>query len=280
MIEESFQPEDKFVLVGSLRLHYVDWGENGPPLVLLHGGRITGRSWDAAARGLSPFFHVIALDARGHGDSDKPSKGYTYSQRAEDLEGFLNALGMNHSYGMSHSTGAVTMAVHEIEFPGKFDKIILIEPPIQPRPRSSGSPRPTNNPRSQRRVWPNKSELDQYLKEHPRTKRWTEESRRSVVEHGVNQLQDGSVEMKWTVDAYNPEEMSQNNPRLLESAPSIPIPITLIYGTNGIGTRSDVEQFNQALPNSQLIWVEKAGHNVYMEEPVIIIETARNFFLD
>jgi pimeloyl-ACP methyl ester carboxylesterase len=278
MVEESFQPEDKFVQVGSVRLHYVDWGKNGPPLVLLHGGRITGRSWDATARGLSPFFHVIALDARGHGDSDKPSRGYTYAQRSDDFEGFLNAVGMNHSYGISHSTGAVTMAVHEIHFPGKFDRIILIEPPIRPRPRPSDSPSPTNNPRDQRRVWPNRSELDRYLTEHPRTRRWTEESRRAVVEHGVTQLKDGSVEMKWTVEAYNPEEMRQNNPKLLESAPAISIPTILIYGTNGIGTRFDVEQFNESLPNSQLIWVEGAGHNVYMEEPNIIIETAKKVF--
>ena len=95
MIKESFQPEDNFVRIGSVRLHYVDWGNNGPPLVLLHGGRITGRSWDASARGLSPFFHVIALDARGHGDSDKPPRGYTYNQRSQDFEGFLNSIGIN-----------------------------------------------------------------------------------------------------------------------------------------------------------------------------------------
>jgi pimeloyl-ACP methyl ester carboxylesterase len=84
--------------------------------------------------------------------------------------------------------------------------------------------------------------------------------------------------MKWTVEAYNPEEMRQNNPKLLESAPAISIPTILIYGTNGIGTRFDVEQFNESLPNSQLIWVEGAGHNVYMEEPNIIIETAKKVF--
>ena len=278
MIKESFQPEDNFVQVGSVRLHYVDWGKNGPPLILLHGGRITGRSWDAAARGLSPFFHVIALDARGHGDSDKPPRGYTYDQRSQDFEGFLNSIGINHAYGISHSTGAVTMAVHEIQFPGTFDKIILIEPPIQPRPRPSQSPSSPNSPRNQRRVWPSRSELDRYLSSHPRTKRWTEESRRAVVQHGVTELTDGTVEMKWTVDAYNPEEMRQNNPRLLESVPDISIPTTLVYGTNGIGSPPDVEQLYQSFQNGHLIWVDGAGHNVYMEEPEIITESARKFF--
>ena len=279
MIKESFQPEDNFVRIGSVRLHYVDWGNNGPPLVLLHGGRITGRSWDAAARGLSPFFHVIALDARGHGDSDKPPRGYTYNQRSQDFEGFLNSIGINRAYGISHSTGAVTMAIHEIQFPGKFNKIILIEPPIQRRTRPAQAPNTPNSPRNQRRVRPSRSELDQYLSSHPRTKRWTEESRRAVVQHGVTESTDGSVEMKWTVDAYNPEEMKQNNPRLLESAQDISIPTTLVYGTNGIGLLPDVEQLHQSFQSSQLIWVEGAGHNVYMEEPEIIIETAKKFFL-
>lgn len=278
MRSDSLHPIDRFVQAGDIKLHYADWGENGPPIILLHGGRITGRSWDATARGLAPDYHVISLDARGHGDSDKPSRGYTYVQRSQDLEMFLEVLGINSSFGMSHSTGAVTMAIHELKFPGRFRKIILIEPPVRPRHRTNQPTRDSNSPRNQRRNWPNRLELDSYLSQHPRTRRWTEESRRAVVEHGVTELQDGSVEMKWTLDAYNSEEMVQNDPKLIETASGIHIPNLLIYGTNGIGLPNDVEELKSALPNSDLIWINEAGHNVYMEEPETVINLAKSFF--
>ena len=64
-------PESRFFQSQGLRLHYSDWGnENAPLMLLVHGGRDHGRSWDLIARSLQPHFHVLAPDLRGHGDSD------------------------------------------------------------------------------------------------------------------------------------------------------------------------------------------------------------------
>jgi hypothetical protein len=53
-----------------LRLSYVDYGTAGNPLlVLVHGGRDHARNWDLVAEELRPYYHVIAPDLRGHGDS-------------------------------------------------------------------------------------------------------------------------------------------------------------------------------------------------------------------
>jgi pimeloyl-ACP methyl ester carboxylesterase len=67
---------DRSVDVNGINLHYVEWGDAGaPPLVLLHG--ITGhaRTWDRLASGLVSRWHIIALDQRGHGDSDVAPDG-------------------------------------------------------------------------------------------------------------------------------------------------------------------------------------------------------------
>ncbi|MCH9040501.1 MAG: hypothetical protein IIC23_14095 [Chloroflexi bacterium] len=45
-------PQTQFVDVPGVRLAYVDWGDNGPPLLMLHGDLRTGRSWDGVARDL------------------------------------------------------------------------------------------------------------------------------------------------------------------------------------------------------------------------------------
>ena len=55
------EPADRFYESQGLRLHYVDWGnEAAPPLILVHGGLDHCRNWDAIARELQPHFHVMA----------------------------------------------------------------------------------------------------------------------------------------------------------------------------------------------------------------------------
>ena len=69
--QETTGPASRVYFSQRLRLHYVDWGNGtAPPLVLIHGGRDHCRSWDDVALALQPHFHVIAIDLRGHGDSE------------------------------------------------------------------------------------------------------------------------------------------------------------------------------------------------------------------
>src|SRR3546814_2196345 len=65
-------PNSQTFISQRLRLNYVDWGGRGkPPLVLVHGGRDHARSWDWTAEQLCRDWHVVAMDHRGHGDSDR-----------------------------------------------------------------------------------------------------------------------------------------------------------------------------------------------------------------
>ena len=61
------------------RLFVRDWGDNGPALLLLHGGGSDVSTWDALAPRLAGDFRVIAYDARGHGQSEVPKGGGRHS---------------------------------------------------------------------------------------------------------------------------------------------------------------------------------------------------------
>ena len=64
------QPEDRWVHLNGIDFHYLDWGNaHLPPLVLLHGGSLTAHTWDMACLWLRQYYHCIALDQRGHGDT-------------------------------------------------------------------------------------------------------------------------------------------------------------------------------------------------------------------
>jgi NAD-dependent SIR2 family protein deacetylase len=65
-------PQSCFLSVRGVTLHDLEWGAAGfPPLVLIHGGSAHAHWWDHIAVELAHTHHVIALDSRGHGDSDR-----------------------------------------------------------------------------------------------------------------------------------------------------------------------------------------------------------------
>ena len=70
MNDDNTGPVSHTYISQRLKLHYVDWGNEGaPPVLLVHGGRDHARSWDWVAQGLRDDYRVIAVDLRGHGDS-------------------------------------------------------------------------------------------------------------------------------------------------------------------------------------------------------------------
>ena len=111
---------DHSMVIGGLRFHYRDWGGSGTPIVLLHGLASTCRIWDLVAPILSDDFAVVALDQRGHGESDKPDRGYDFATVSGDLHGFIEALKLERPVIAGHSWGgdvALEYAVARPEVP-------------------------------------------------------------------------------------------------------------------------------------------------------------------
>src|SRR5437867_12451913 len=86
---------DRTVILQGQRFHYTEWGEAAAPaLIMLHGVTGHARTWDEEAGAFASRYRVLALDQRGHGDSDPPSDGdYTVAAMAGDLTAFADALG-------------------------------------------------------------------------------------------------------------------------------------------------------------------------------------------
>src|SRR5437870_4209238 len=95
--------QHRYVNLDRLRLHYLAWSENGPPIVLVHATGFHSYVWKPVAQGLSRDFQVLAIDQRGHGDSDKPESGYSWDLFAEDFFQFLTALRLSGVTAVGHS---------------------------------------------------------------------------------------------------------------------------------------------------------------------------------
>ena len=105
-------------MVGGLRLRYRDWGGRGQHVVLLHGLASTRHIWDLVAPILAADFSVVALDQRGHGESDKPDGGYDFATVSWDLHGFVEALGLEHPVVVGHSWGGNVALEYGVAHPG------------------------------------------------------------------------------------------------------------------------------------------------------------------
>ncbi len=101
------QPADRFVTVNGLRIHYVDWGnETRPPLIMVHGLDRVARTFDHVATHFRSRYHVLAVDMRGHGDSDwHPEGKYLVEDHVGDLEGLVSQLRLRDIVIWGNSTG-------------------------------------------------------------------------------------------------------------------------------------------------------------------------------
>src|SRR5829696_8511103 len=88
-------PTDRAVPGAGISLHARDWGGAGRPVVLVHGLASNARIWDGVAPRLAGAgLRVVALDLRGHGDSDQPGHGYDFETVGRDRAGALAGLAL------------------------------------------------------------------------------------------------------------------------------------------------------------------------------------------
>jgi pimeloyl-ACP methyl ester carboxylesterase len=90
-----------------VRLRATRWPGAGTPVLLLHGLASSRRFWDLVVPGLVGL-PVLALDQRGHGDSERPAGPYDGATVAADVLTALDALGLSRVVVVGHSWGATT----------------------------------------------------------------------------------------------------------------------------------------------------------------------------
>ncbi len=111
---------------GGVRLHALDWGGDGAPALFLHGGRLTAQTWDYVCLGLRGRVRAIALDLRGHGDSDR-SEDYTFDSHVADIGAVLDALAWPRAHLVGMSYGGLTAAHFAVAAPERVLSLVTID---------------------------------------------------------------------------------------------------------------------------------------------------------
>lgn len=120
-------PKSDFVNVNGIRLHYLDWGGKGPALLFLAGMGCSVHIFAGFAPRFTDTFHVLALDRRGHGDSDYPQTGYDADTLTEDLRLFLDAIEIDQVILAGHSMARIELCHFAALHPERVLKLIFLD---------------------------------------------------------------------------------------------------------------------------------------------------------
>ena len=125
-------PLSAYVSVGGLRLHYLDWrapDDGASVMVLLHGLQDCARSWDFFAASMrAEGYRVVALDSRGHGDSEhSDGAAYGFRDYVADVEGLVGRLGLRDVTLVGHSAGGRYAFTFAAEYPELVRALVVVD---------------------------------------------------------------------------------------------------------------------------------------------------------
>ncbi len=112
-----------WVEVGDTDIYYVEEGQ-GPPLVFLHGMSSCGEAWFQQLAAFRERFRVIAYDSVNHGHSSNSPREAEEPDRVDELEGFLEALGLERPVVAGNSMGANTLLRWAARHPDRATALI------------------------------------------------------------------------------------------------------------------------------------------------------------
>ena len=273
------EPQSLHVQVGTIRLHCVDWGQEGlPTLLCLHGYSSHSRIWDRFAVAARRRYRVVGVDQRGHGQSGWASDGYARDAFVRDLEGLIQVLGLERVTLVGLSMGGWHALLYASEHPEMVDSVVLVDiaPEVSPRSerRAGDAQEPT----------PNSFEsIEQaFAFARRRNPRPPDDLLLTDVSNSLRQREDG----KWV---WRPDPAmlragfdDPTNPvmirRYWEALESVTCPLLVVRGEeSGLVPDDVVARMKAANPMVSAVNVSGAGHNVPLDCPEAFVEAVGDF---
>ncbi|CAF1559103.1 unnamed protein product [Rotaria magnacalcarata] len=120
-----------------LQLHYWEWLGRKPTVIFCHAASFHGRCYDSIIEYALPNSHVISIDLRGHGRSEKHNSPYSFRWFGEDLADLIEKLDLENVVGVGHSVGGYALVLAACKFIQKgekkrFSSLLLLDPVIFP----------------------------------------------------------------------------------------------------------------------------------------------------
>ena len=192
-------PRPVIVQHDGLAIAALDWGGDGPPLLLQHPNGFCAGVFDPLARVLRDEYRPIAVDVRGHGASERPTDlaDCTFPNAARDVLAVLDALAIDEVVALGHSLGGGVTVLLDSFRPGIVRKALLCEAiafPMPPSGEGRGNPM-AEMARKRRAHWPDRATVEASYASRPPLDALAPEALAAYVRYGFHDRPDGSVEL-------------------------------------------------------------------------------------
>jgi pimeloyl-ACP methyl ester carboxylesterase len=276
-------PLDRSVPGDGVRLHARDWGGDGPPVVLLHGLASNCRIWDGVAPLLTAAgFRTVALDQRGHGESEQPDHGYDFATVARDLAAAVAGLGLRRPVLAGHSWGGNVALQYAADggatvaglalVDGGFIEVAAWQGMTREKARAQLAPPrfaiPLDSWLAQADRWPQHGS--------PAGDGWVREFLRA----GVAVDADGIARARFRFENHMQvvDALYDQRPSSLYAKVACPV-LLLPAGSDEFATlkRPAVDLAADRLPDARVVWFEDTVHDIPLQRPAALAAELARF---
>ena len=267
------------IVLRQMRFHFLEWGApDAPPIVLLHGGHQSAHSWDLVSLHLAQRYRVLALDQRGHGDSEwARDVSYANHEMSLDAETFIGALGLERPILMGHSMGGRNAMLLTRRNPSLLRALVIVDvgPEVSDRGRSviAGFVRDNEEFDDLEHFVRNVQQYDPYRT--PRAYRADGEIQHAAA--GGRQVRQ-QVRCEPAPARHRARQPGRRRTSRWRRRAAFDLPVLLVRGADSrILTADAAERFRDALPRGTMVTVPNCGHNVHGQNTKGFIEAVREF---
>jgi pimeloyl-ACP methyl ester carboxylesterase len=272
-----------FALPGrGVELAGLEWGSSGPVALLHHANGFCKGVWGLVADALRDRWRVIAIDARGHGDSSKPegAAAYAWYAFAEDLVAVAAQLrresGQPLALGIGHSFGGTSMIGAAARDPNLFARLLLVDPVIPPPPpvmagRQDHLTRLVAGARRRRAEWPSRQAAREWCAQRSFFATWQPEAIELYLLDGMHERADGSLVLKCPGAIEGAVFGGSIELDIFARARQVTTPSLLLWAERGDFPLPLYETIAGSMAESRVERVA-AGHLVPMERPDLVVD--------
>ena len=280
------EPIMKRVKGDGIEINLATWEGAGKPILCVHGITANCRCWDVLAAALAPEYRVLAMDLRGRGRSDKPSKGYALEYHLRDINCLLDDLGIDRAVIMGHSLGAFIGLAFAAENRNRVDRLILVDGGGDLSKAQMDKVFTGIKPALDRlgRVFPSADEYLIKMKEAPYIHPWSA-AIETYYRYEIEEVEGG---VKTNIDPAHIQEEAANI-RKLDCAPFYPeliCKVLILRAPNGLFSLDDlllpqdvIDKMMQEIPDVRRFDVEGANHYGIVMQPHMARDQAIREFL-
>jgi len=253
--------------VGALDLHYLTWGpEDRPTVVLLHGASAHAHWWDYVAPALAERYRVLAPDLRGHGESDHARPpAYAIDDYVHDLEALTSVLAPSRFALVGHSLGGVIALRYTERLAARVATLAIIDSRARTGSGRSGLvnrlsvlPHP---------VFASPEEAVQRFRLLPRGTTARPEVLRHMALAGIRATGEGTFTLKFDRTAFAKRTLLDLMPALA----AVQCPTLIVRGSESVFVDADtLTEMGTACPQAELATIEDAHHHVVLDRPEAI----------